>query len=557
MRMCKHQIFLFILLLYGFTVNAQNKKHDWSIGANSGIYSYSAVLERKLTNPYEYNIGANVTVSRYLNNHFDLTLQGNRSSINYPISVIKGEPSKYTPTKIHGANFTLKYKIDNGYILKEHSMFAPYLTLGGGAYMAAVTSNITYVTPIGLGVTVNLGNRTSLIFESQYNRDLGGSLSYLQYNTGLKIHFGEANKKRVKATRAREKQRRYARIRKYREEQRIAQAQRAKKKLEALKAQGLVSKIPVMEEDQDLLETNQTIALRPEDEVKITESVQMPPSKPKEASVTKEKNDKPIITPPVEPVIPVSSGKPNVEENEPVLTDTKPPIPKPNSKRTEIVTETKPNIVVEEAKPEKVNIPAPPSKPSSKEIEAVTEKPNVVAEAKPETVIKPEIEETKPPKTIEKPVVVPAEPEVVVATEEEPEEQPETAEEIEHTCKNSEGKLSKIGENINFDSDRSRIRSRMHNDLAEIIDILKSCDKYSYVIIAHTDSDGNADYNKKLAAQRAKAIKEYLVKQGVDGNRLVTVAYGASVPIAPNTSSNNKAKNRRIEFRLNRTSFED
>ena len=112
--MCKHLLTL-ILVLYGFTLCAQNKKYDWGIGVNAGLYSYSALLESKLTNPYEYSIGSSVAVSRYLNNNFNLSLEGIRTPLNFPVNPSAvGEPIKYIDTYLYGGNFTLKYKIDNG-----------------------------------------------------------------------------------------------------------------------------------------------------------------------------------------------------------------------------------------------------------------------------------------------------------------------------------------------------------------------------------------------------------------------------------------------------------
>lgn len=523
MKCCKY-LFLLFLLLSVFVTNAQNKKYDWSIGTNGGIYSYSAILESKLTNPYEYKIGANLTVSRYINNHFDLSLQGNRSPINYPIAILDGEPIKYETTYLYGANFRLKYKLDNGYILKEHTMFAPYVMLGGGASLTSLVPNVTYVTPVGLGIQVHVGERTSLIFESQYNHDFIGSLSYMQHNIGLNIHFGKANKKRVQATRRRTRERRYAKIRKYREEQRLVQAQKAKERLEKMKNEGLVGNMMTMEEDADLLST-ETIVLN-NDEAPIVSNVNTASSKPKKATIVRETETKlkPVVTEltrPTAPAIPESPGRPLIEEVEPKLKE-KPPIPKPKANKDEVIFESMP-IVEEES-----SIVAP-TKPKEK----------VVVE----TVVKPKPPVVKP-KVEEKPVA---------KIKEETATKPEKDNNV---CRNREAELSIIGENINFDSDRYRIRSRMHKDLDNIINILNECEDNSYVIIAHSDSDGDYEYNKKLSKRRAVVIKKYLMDHGIEGSRLTVIAYSSSVPLAPNTSSDNKAKNRRIEFRLNRKSFD-
>ncbi|MFK7947514.1 MAG: OmpA family protein [Saprospiraceae bacterium] len=558
MKWCKY-LFLLVLLLTGFVTNAQNKKYDWSIGTNGGIYSYSAVLERKLPNPYEYKIGVNLTVSRYINHHFDLSLQGNRSPINFPVAILDGEPLKYQETNLYSANFQLKYKLDNGYILKEHTMFAPYIMLGGGASLTTLMPEVTYIAPVGLGVQVHLGERTSLIFESQYNHDFVGPLSYMQNNIGLRVHFGKANKKRVKATRLRERERRYAKIRKYRAEQRLVQAQKAKERLERMKTEGLVGNMMTMEEDTDLLDT-ETILLNNELPPIVVSDVNTPPSKPKEATIVQKINTESVVTQPeispAAPTIPESPGKSSVEETKPKLEE-KPSMPKPIREEVEnmpIVEEEKPTVAPTKPKEEIVEavvkpIPAKPAKQAVEETKPILPKPQPPVE-------KPKLEE-KPIYEIEAEfeeateVVIEA---TEVVIEETIEEKPIKDENV---CRNRETELSEIGANINFDSDRYRIRSRMHADLDKIINILKACEDNSYVIIAHSDSDGDYEYNKKLSKRRAIVIKKYLMDHGIESSRLSVVAYSSSVPLAPNTSSNNKAKNRRIEFKLNRKSFDE
>lgn len=65
----------------------------------------------------------------------------------------------------------------------------------------------------------------------------------------------------------------------------------------------------------------------------------------------------------------------------------------------------------------------------------------------------------------------------------------------------------------------------------------------------HTDSDGDAGFNQTLSQERADAVKDYLTSQGVPSASLTAVGYGPDQPIAPNDTPENKAKNRRIEFR--------
>ena len=70
-------------------------------------------------------------------------------------------------------------------------------------------------------------------------------------------------------------------------------------------------------------------------------------------------------------------------------------------------------------------------------------------------------------------------------------------------------------------------------------------------IEGHTDSDGSDEMNQALSQRRVDVIFDYLVSQGVDPARLTKQAFGESRPIADNTTADGRAKNRRVEFRIN------
>ncbi|MCX6521298.1 MAG: OmpA family protein, partial [Actinobacteria bacterium] len=70
-------------------------------------------------------------------------------------------------------------------------------------------------------------------------------------------------------------------------------------------------------------------------------------------------------------------------------------------------------------------------------------------------------------------------------------------------------------------------------------------------IEGHTDSDGSDEMNQALSQRRVDVIFDYLVSQGVDPSRLTKAAYGESRPIADNATADGRAKNRRVEFRIN------
>ncbi len=86
----------------------------------------------------------------------------------------------------------------------------------------------------------------------------------------------------------------------------------------------------------------------------------------------------------------------------------------------------------------------------------------------------------------------------------------------------------------------------------KIINLLKN-EKYQKFIIeigGHTDSDGTKRRNRVLSQKRAIAVKNYMIKHGIDPKRLKAVGYGESRPLVPNNSAKNKKINRRVEFKV-------
>ena len=70
---------------------------------------------------------------------------------------------------------------------------------------------------------------------------------------------------------------------------------------------------------------------------------------------------------------------------------------------------------------------------------------------------------------------------------------------------------------------------------------------YAGIIIGHTDSTGDADYNKDLSLRRAQTVRDYLVDTGIQPEKLRVVGRGEVEPIASNDTEEGQAKNRRVE----------
>ncbi|HWP82623.1 MAG TPA: OmpA family protein [Bacteroidota bacterium] len=103
---------------------------------------------------------------------------------------------------------------------------------------------------------------------------------------------------------------------------------------------------------------------------------------------------------------------------------------------------------------------------------------------------------------------------------------------------------------IHFDVGKSMIRKEDERSLYEIIDDLKAVPDARLEIGGHTDSTGSEEKNIELSSERANAIKQFMVQNGIDPERLVARGYGSQYPIAPNDSPENMQRNRRTEFTL-------
>jgi outer membrane protein OmpA-like peptidoglycan-associated protein/polyisoprenoid-binding protein YceI len=86
--------------------------------------------------------------------------------------------------------------------------------------------------------------------------------------------------------------------------------------------------------------------------------------------------------------------------------------------------------------------------------------------------------------------------------------------------------------------------------LQSVAEIANRCPAVKIEVTGHTDSVGGKENNRQLSEQRARAVLGFLSQRGVAPTRVEAAGYGDSRPIVPNDSEANRAKNRRIEFRV-------
>jgi OmpA-OmpF porin, OOP family len=102
--------------------------------------------------------------------------------------------------------------------------------------------------------------------------------------------------------------------------------------------------------------------------------------------------------------------------------------------------------------------------------------------------------------------------------------------------------------NIYFDRSSPVLRSESQPELDALAEALTQNPTVRIEIRGHTDNAGDFDLNVKLSQERCQAVESYLIKKGIDRRRLQSKGRGSLDPIAPNTSEENRKKNRRVEF---------
>ncbi len=113
-------------------------------------------------------------------------------------------------------------------------------------------------------------------------------------------------------------------------------------------------------------------------------------------------------------------------------------------------------------------------------------------------------------------------------------------------------------EPVRFNLDRDAIEENDLPHLAEVAKLLRKWPELRLRIAGHADSTGSDPYNLALSERRARAIAEHLLEKYPDirAERIETVGYGESVPIATNRTPEGRSKNRRASFVvLNANSF--
>ncbi len=102
---------------------------------------------------------------------------------------------------------------------------------------------------------------------------------------------------------------------------------------------------------------------------------------------------------------------------------------------------------------------------------------------------------------------------------------------------------------VHFDTAKWDIKPEFYPILEEVVTVLANNPDLDVEIEGHTDNSGSLEFNQKLSENRAKAIMEYFIKEGINPKRLPAKGFGLSQPIDTNDSPEGRAKNRRVELK--------
>ncbi len=105
-------------------------------------------------------------------------------------------------------------------------------------------------------------------------------------------------------------------------------------------------------------------------------------------------------------------------------------------------------------------------------------------------------------------------------------------------------------DNVYFDVNKASLRASSYKELNELAEYLTRKPDTRIEIAGHTDNTGTEEDNFELSKKRAQRVREYLIKKGINPDRVIAKGYGESMPVASNETKEGRQKNRRTEVHI-------
>ncbi|WP_034042641.1 OmpA family protein [Wocania ichthyoenteri] len=106
------------------------------------------------------------------------------------------------------------------------------------------------------------------------------------------------------------------------------------------------------------------------------------------------------------------------------------------------------------------------------------------------------------------------------------------------------------GSGVYFSTNKYNINDASQTTLNKLTNVFKEFPDTNILVVGHTDSVGDANYNMTLSKNRAYAVTNYFTQNGVSSGRLTTNWFGETQPIHDNTTAEGRAKNRRVNVAI-------
>ena len=128
--------------------------------------------------------------------------------------------------------------------------------------------------------------------------------------------------------------------------------------------------------------------------------------------------------------------------------------------------------------------------------------------------------------------------------------QPEVSEKVSYAISLDDLNIIKeASKNLQFETGSTTLKPISFTYLHRVVDILLK-KELSIKLAGYTDNVGSKSANLRLSRERAESVKKYLIKQGVNSNRIEAEGYGSENPIDTNNTSAGRLNNRRVEFTI-------
>ncbi len=508
--------------MISYTANAQISTNRNAITFKFLANDYALPITEEF-DAERFTFGGEIKYERFLNTSFNLGFPLRIGDVDYPQSDTTSLSSMFG-----SADLNLVYKLNNGYLLKEEAFFAPYLFAGVGAnYLSDLPDdNIDVQIPVGLGINFKLAKNIRLQTQAEYRFAAIKDYENLRYTAGLSFFFGGGDgiEKPVSEIEIDTDKDGINDLADDCPEQ-AGTAQfngcpdsdgddvqdandecpndRGPVKLKGCPdtdQDGVADKDDDCPEQQGVAANNGCPAVK-----KDTDRdgiIDKDDKCPKERGLTRfdgcPDND--------------GDGTPDIEDNCPLVIGSKDLKGCPDTDKDGI-TDAEDKCPTTAGVPEKNGCP-----------ENMTDGTVIIS-------TQPVISTGVPTRPIGTTIVTTPSSTGVISSE--------VREVLDFAMRD-----------VKFETGSSSLKVSSYGVLEKIADIMLRYPEYGMNIEGHTDSQGDDARNQQLSEDRAKACYDYLIKKGVDQYRMTYIGLGENQPIADNTRSRGREKNRRVEFKI-------